>query len=511
MARKVSIAGAARKAEADQRKIARARETLDKARAKLAAVTSDSFENFVANVGLNTNNAANGANYGYNPITNERSLLEWMYRGSWICGKAVDCVADDMTRAGIELGSVLAPADGEKVQNLLQMTASWTHLNSAIKWSRLYGGAIAAILVDGQKVDTPLDVRKVGPGQFKGLQVFDRWMVNPSLNDLVTEIGPEVGLPRFYDVTATAPSFPGMRIHHSRCFRLEGVEMPFWQKLNLNMWGTSIFEPLYDRLVAFDSTTQGVAQLVYKAYLRTMKIKNLRGIVAAGNEAYLGLIRQMQMTRQFQVNEGITMIDSEDEFEAHQYAFSGLADVLLQFGQQLSGATGIPLVRLFGQSPAGLNSTGESDLRNYYDTVAQQQELRLRLPLNTMLLVAMRSEGIEIPEGFTWMFRPCWQLTAKEKAEVAEIKTRTVLSASSDGAVSVATVLKELRTSAIETGVWTNISDEEIAEAEANPLSTGEMNSLQAQQVAEAGKPEPGEDDPGKPIPFGGAKKKEAA
>ncbi|MDR0067321.1 DUF1073 domain-containing protein, partial [Acinetobacter sp. 11520] len=85
--------------------------------------------------------------------------------------------------------------------------------------------------------------------------------------------------------------------------------------------------------------------------------------------------------RQWQSNEGLTLMDADDTYEAHQYNFSGLDNILLQFGQQISGATGIPLVRLFGQSPAGLNATGESDLANYYDNINQQQEGRLRTPL----------------------------------------------------------------------------------------------------------------------------------
>jgi len=60
------------------------------------------------------------------------------------------------------------------------------------------------------------------------------------------------------------------------------------------------------------------------------------------------------------------------------YGFTGLADTLLQRGQQLSGALGIPLVRLSGQSPVGLSATGESDICKYNDSIRSQQETRLR-------------------------------------------------------------------------------------------------------------------------------------
>jgi phage-related protein (TIGR01555 family) len=488
---RTSVKSVARKALADQKRAVASR-------AKLGEVSSDSFQNFALQTGIGTgqlfgsqnqSNPAAASTYGFNPITNDRAQLDWMYRGSWICGKAVDAVADDMTRAGIEINSSMAPEDIAKINSAMQRWVVWPRLNQALKWSRLYGGAIAVISIDGQNMSTPLDWTKVGKGAFRGLQVFDRWQLNPSLGDLVSEMGPDLGLPKFYEVVATAPGLRRQRIHHSRAIRLEGVEMPYWQKLTLNFWGCSVFEPLYDRLVAFDSTSQGTAQLVYKAYLRTLKIDKLRAIIASGGQAYTALLQQVSMMKLFQSNEGITLVDKEDEFEAHNFTFAGLSDVLLMFAQQLSGATGIPLVRLFGQSPAGLNATGESDLRNYYDNVNQSQELKLRISLDLTLRCIAQSEGIAVPDGFGYSFVPLWQLTAKEKAEVAEIDTRVAQAPYDAGIISAATVLRELKQSSITTGRWTNITDKEIDDADQEPVDPVEMAGLMQAATAPEGEP----------------------
>lgn len=480
MPKRLSIKNATRSAVAAERRATKGRPTLD-------AVTRDSFNNFMAGVGINANNQASFGTYGFNPITNDRALLEWMYRGSWICQRTVDCVADDSTREGINLTNTLDPEDVEVIQSELQKWAVWPALNRAKKWARLYGGCIAVIMIDGQKTDTPLDIDAVAPDSFRGLQVLDRWMIQPSLGDIVTELGPEMGYPKFYDVVAQAPMLPRQRIHYSRVFRLEGVVQPFFQKLTLNYWGCSVFEPLYDRMVAFDSTTQGTAQLTYKAHLRTLKIPRLREIIAAGGDAYKGLLTMVNMMRQFQTNEGMTLIQGgeakdADEFEAHNYTFSGLSDVLLQFAQQLSGATGIPLVRLFGQSPAGLNATGDADIRNYYDTVKQGQELEFRNPLDRTLRVIAVSKGIELPEGSTYTFRPLWQLSAKEKAETAQLVTGAVVQARDANVLTPQAAMKELRQLSYETGVFSNITDEEIEEAEEqDPISPDMLKELTAQ------------------------------
>ena len=73
----------------------------------------------------------------------------------------------------------------------------------------------------------------------------------------------------------------------------------------------------------------------------------------SGVIGYEALLKNIDLIRQFQSNEGMTLMDSRDKFETHQYSFSGLDDILSQFAEQISGAVGIPLVRLFGQSPSG--------------------------------------------------------------------------------------------------------------------------------------------------------------
>lgn len=460
--------------------------------------TSDSFQNFAASLGYGAQNVSSGSSYGFNPISRNHTMLEWMYRGSWLVKVIIDSVADDMTREGVTLETDMSPDDMSKFERYLDRKMMWQQLNETIKWSRLYGGCIAVIMIAGQKLDTPLRLDTIGKDQFEGLMVLDRWVLWPHLEDPVTDIGIDFGLPKFYDIVSDARAMPQAKIHHTRCIRIEGATLPYWQKMAENMWGLSILEPLFDRLIAFDSTTQGAAQLVYRAHLRTLKIEKLRELIAFGGEAYQGVLQQLQMIRLMQTNEGLTVIDSTDEFDTHQYAFGGLSDVLIQFAQQLSGAAQIPLVRLFGQSPAGLNATGDADIRNYYDAINAQQESRLRRPVATILEVAYRSFfGKKPPEDFDFSFNPLWQMTDAEKAAIALNITNTVSVASQDGLISTAIALKELKQSAKITGIWSNISDEDITEAEEMLPSIGEQGQMENElAMMQATKPAAG---PGKP------------
>lgn len=476
-----SLAGAARKAKTEDAKLRKQFQNGPK--------TLDSFQNFAANLGLGTDNVSSGATYGFNPITRIRTLLEWIHRGSWLGGVVVDAVADDMTRAGVDLKGEIAPDDIQKLEEAAVTLQIWNAICDNTKWARLYGGSLAVMLIDGQDMSTPLRIETVGKGSFRGLYVMDRWQVQPTLNRPVTEFGPSLGKPKFYDVVSSGLPLSGKRIHHTRCIRQDGIKLPLWQAMTENMWSISVYERMYDRMVAFDSATTGAAQLVYKSYLRTYKVKDLRENVAMGGDAFNGLIRYVDMMRRFQSMEGITLLDAEDEFEGHSHnAFGGLSDALEHFSEQIAGCAGMPLVRLFGQSPKGMNATGESDFRMYYDNINKDQNATLKIPITTVYRLMAQSMGIALAPGFGIKFRPLWQLTDKEKSEVSNNVTTSVTQAFEAGLVTQKTAMKELKQSSEVTGVFTNITDEEIEAAQEElPPTPEEMAELEAENVGPQG------------------------
>lgn len=436
--------------------------------------TSDSFQNFALSLGIGTDNALTGSTYGFNPITRIRTLLEWIYRGSWLGGIAIDIPADDMTRARIEYKSTMEPADIEAMVAAEVRLNLWGSMNSGFKWGRLYGGALVVPLIDGQDPSTPLRLESIRKGQLKGFMVLDRWMVEPSMEALVADLGPYLGTPMYYKVVADAPGLSKQKIHYSRCMRIEGIELPYWQKLSENMWGLSVIERLYDRMIAFDSATQGAAQLVYKSFLRTMKMKGLRQAAVVGGDALAGISAQVDMMRRYQGIEGVTLIDGDDEFIVdNNGSFSGIAEALNQFGQQLSGALKIPLTRMFGQSPSGFN-TGDSDIRNYYDGIKHDQE-KHRVPLTNFLHLIARSEGIPLPKDFGWEFRSLWQMDDIQKSDVAGKIATAVASAVDSQLISQKTGMMELRNSSKTTGIFASITDKDIESAEEDPPNPTEL------------------------------------
>lgn len=430
------------------------------------AWTEDSFQNVGAALGYGTNNVSSGASYGFSAISRNHIQLAFMYRGSWLPRKVVDQVADDMTRAGLEIESEDKPEEIAEIHELWRELKLWDQLRDTIKWARLYGGALAVMIIDGQRPDAPLDLSTIGKGAFKGVMVFDRWVAFPVAGRLIQDLGPNFGQPEYYE-THGSDGVPGMRIHHSRCIRFEGDPLPYWQKIVELGWGASVLEQLYDRMIAFDAATAGAAQLIYKAHLRTYKVANLRALLAAGEKMRQAFYEQVYLVRQMQTNEGLTVIDAEDSIEHHtSSAMSGISDALSRFGEQLSGATGIPLVVLFGQSPSGF-STGETDVRNYYDRISSRQQSELEEPVRRLLTACYWSKFGRAPaEGWSFSFNSLWQMSAEGKANLAKTLTDIVASAHGEGLISDQVALKELKGMARETGAFSNIRDEDIEAAD---------------------------------------------
>lgn len=457
--------------------------------------TLDGFLNVTAKLGISQDNMSSTGHYGLaNFISRNRQELDAAYRGSWLVGRVVDAIAEDMTKDGVTFFSEMLPDEMQKIQSCISDNGVWQSISDAIKWSRLYGGALAVILTDGANYEKPLNINQIGKRTFRGLLVLDRWMVMPSMGDLITEVSKDIGMPKYYQVIPGISSLPGMKIHHSRCLRFDGIRLPHYQKLFENLWGLSVVERMLDRLLAFDSATQGAAQLLYKAHLRVISVEGFREALSIGGSTEESVIKQFDWIRRMQTSEGITILDAQDKFDQVSPSFQGIAELIDQFATQISGATNIPIVRLFGQSPAGF-STGETDLRNYYDDVNKLQENVLRPQLNKLFEVISRSVlGDRLPEDFEFEFNPLWTLSDNEKSEIGGRDLTTISGGVTAGIIDKPLALKELLQLSRVTGRFTNITDEDIEKAKQEPPEPD--NNMMPQEGMEGMGGQGGEENP---------------
>lgn len=441
---------------------------------------ADNYVNFLSRLGIGAPNLATATQYKpMQMVTQTWQVLVNMYCQSWIVGKIVGAIPEDMIRSGITITGDDDVGCVARIDSALSRLKIWTALQSALTWAQLFGGAAALIMVEGQDVAEPLRLDSVTRGSFRGLMVYDRWQLWPDWSQTIQALGPSYGLPVYWRIVDPsqygAPQVSGrlgfnVKVHHSRLLRFLGIEAPHSRAVMEQSWGISVVERLLDRLVAFDTASAGAASLIDKAYLRTIQIKGLRQILGGPDVAVEALAKNLGMIRALQSSEGLTVLDAEDGFQTTSYSFSGLDTVLLSFGQQLSGAADIPLTRLFGQAPAGLNSTGESDIKTYYDGILRRQEAQLRDPLMTLLqLVYRHVYGEQMPPEVGFSFVPLWQLTEIDRANIASTDAASITAAYTAGLIDAPTALRELQLRGATTARWQAVTEDVVKEAEGTP------------------------------------------
>ena len=114
------------------------------------------------------------------------------------------------------------------------------------------------------------------------------------------------------------------------------------------------------------------------------------------------------------------LLDAEDEeFRRDSYGFAGIPEILEKMMLRLAAAARLPVSLLMGQAPAGMNATGESDIRFFYDQVRAEQEALK--PKIEHLVKSIKGHGMRA----TIDFPALWQMTDREKAELRRMEAET--------------------------------------------------------------------------------------
>ena len=133
----------------------------------------------------------------------------------------------------------------------------------------------------------------------------------------------------------------------------------------------------------------------------------------------------------------------------------------------------IPVTKLFGRSPAGMNATGESDMQNYYDAIEEKQESALRPAIEKLLPVLCVSALGYVPDDLDFAFNPIRRPSEEERKTLAKQTADAVIAVYNSGLISDRTALRELKQSSESTGMWSSITDEDIAKASDEPQPSG--------------------------------------
>jgi len=395
---------------------------------------------FVNNVRLSSN--------GGGAINQEINNL---YRTNWIAGKVVDIIPNDMTREWRT-----HTAEDPKLLELLAAEEKKFQVpflfNEAHKWGRLYGTAAIILAVDdGQEPDQPLDMDRVRPGSLRHMKVVDRSMLYQDLSVALTldPLDPNFGMPEHYRLQHSHNTL----IHNSRVLRFDGVKLPHYEMQHNGYMGDSVLDRIYDVIIDFCTATTGASSMIYNMNVDVFTVEGLMNLLqnAEGEELIKKRFALIGLMKSFN---NAVVIDSKEQYVTRTHTFSGLPDLIEKFSKILAAATDIPATRLLGSAPGGLNATGESDLRNYYDNVRARQVNEYGPKLDILDKLFARNLGLANDIELTYEFNPLRSLSEEERATVEKTRADRDGIYLLNGAVDEATVARDLEAN----GTYSNIS-----------------------------------------------------
>lgn len=368
---------------------------------------ADRLVNLVSAMGTAKDKLTSSA-YAVMEMTPQQALAA--YRSDWIARKVVDIPAFDMIREGRNWQA----EDGliEKLEAEEARLQIWPKLARAIKLARLYGGSALILGTGDANPSQPLDINRVSAGGLSFVHVASRHEIQAGEIER-DAASPGWGEPKSYTMASNAGA--GLKLHPSRVIRFVGAEMP---DLNFSQgWGDSVLQAIDEAVKNAGLAATGIAQLMQEAKVDVFKIPDFMANVGDANYRQKVVDRISLAQQAKSITNGLLM-DAAEEYQQKQISFSQLPEVLSLYLQIAAGAADIPATRLLGQSPAGMNSTGEADLRNYYDRLAAEQEVFLRPRIEKLDEVLIRSALGSRPPEVHFAFAPLWQISQKEKADI---------------------------------------------------------------------------------------------
>ena len=384
-----------------------------------------------------------GTRIKYTGIEGSRDKFEDFYAGDDTAATIAELPAREMTREWIELSIDDSGGDiriEEPEQRLLLAKSTMQELEDlnaqsmfaqALLWARVHGGSLLFLGVDdgGADLADPLDLDQVKSVKF--LLIYDRWEVQ--IQSTNQDVGsPDYGKPEIYMVQAQTETGQGIGmstpVHASRFIRFDGVLTSRYRMALNGGWSDSVYTRMEETLQDYGISWHAIAHLLQDFSQAVLKMRGLADAILQ-QESNVVVDRMTAMDLCRSVARAIP-IDAEDEdFMRVATPLTGLPDVIDRLMLRVASAARMPATLLFGQSPSGLNATGESDITFFYDQIKAQQEETLRPKLDRLLRVVFAARegptrGKE-PESWSYDFRPLWQESDKERAEVRKLQADT--------------------------------------------------------------------------------------
>lgn len=347
-----------------------------------------------------------------------REDCEALYNFNGLAQRIIDVPVNDMTRAGFRVCG--------DTENCIESDLKKKGFNSALAdfltWDRLFGGSLLVMFInDGGKLSDPLNKKAIK--SVDAFRVFDRYEVDKISYLEMDPASDRFGEPVMYRVT----NVNGVQfdVHYTRAICRTGTRVSNRERRKNAGYGYSALDSVFEGLRAYGEVFQSLEEIVGSFELRTVSIQGLADIVSEGNsKALYDRLELFEMGRHVL---NTMLLDENEKFEKHASSVSGLDGLVEKFFDRITSDAGIPGRILLGrQTVGGLDKSGSSETRDWYDSIASRQTIELAPVVERVVELSMiASAGPtcgQCIENWSVEFNSLW--TPTEAEQVATRKTQ---------------------------------------------------------------------------------------
>lgn len=323
-----------------------------------------------------------------------------------------ESLSTEMTRRWVELNNKGKGDLKDKIkqieERLEQLKVRDLFRQAALK-TEWFGRAHIAINVKGQDDDRnrQLPLTEIKKGTLIGFACIEPYWMTP------------------YSWNSTHPSRPdfykpqswfelGKKTHASRYLTFIFREVPDLLKPAYDFAGISITQLMMPYVTRWLRTAKNVNDLINIFSIVTLHT-DLQALLAKPEE-FIKRLQTFTMTRD---NRGLMAVQKDKEdLKTNNVPLGSLDKLQAQSQEHMATPGRMPLIKFFGITPTGLNTTSEGEFQSWYDYVHALQELGFSPHFERVLKLVQMDLFGTVDDDITFKWLSLYEPTGKELAEI---------------------------------------------------------------------------------------------
>lgn len=421
---------------------------------------------------LGTSGDRNTQSFYYAPMLTQQQI-EAAYRSSWLTRKVHDLVPFEMTRAGRDW-----KAEKDQIEKLESVERSlnlWGKLRQALTVARLHGGGALVLGVRQGMPNQPLRVDALGANTLRYVFVASRHQLSaPQGFDMDPE-SDFFGQPAMWEMTGARGQ--KVQIHPSRVICFHGSPLPpaaiTMSQLDA-FWGDPLLISIKSAIDNAETSQAAVATLLHEMKQDVISIPGLTEQLATEGAEEL-LAKRIEAVSKFKSMFSALLLDAGDDegkggekWETRQLSFAQHPELIRSFVGIVAGAADIPVTRLMGESPGGMQSTGKGEQHDFNRMIQAKQEADLSGPLARIDEILLRSVLGERPPEIYSEFSPLTEADPEQAAKIEYQEAQTADLYARGNLVPSDALGKAVVNRLVESGRWPGL-DQSVDDSDQEP------------------------------------------